>query len=66
VVQKSGLLGTTVKQQVELFAGQPSHSGVQFIGSPQQLSNLPFKGGLSPDGWYLCTGYAYGYIMGMQ
>jgi hypothetical protein len=65
-VEQQGLAGSTVKQQVELFAGMPAHAGVQFAGSPQTLANLPFRGGLSRDGWYMCTGYAYGYIMGLQ
>ena len=58
--------GYTVKQQVKLFAGRPAHAGLQFVGEPQRLINLPFKGGLSPDGTYLCTGYANAYIAGLE
>jgi hypothetical protein len=65
-VLQTASAGYTVKQQVLLFPGRPTHAGLQMVGSPQRLVNLPFRGGMSPDGVYMCTGYAYGYIIGLE
>jgi hypothetical protein len=35
---------------------------LNFTSDPAVLLNLPFRGGLSPSGRYLGTGYQYGYI----
>ncbi|HUI90963.1 MAG TPA: hypothetical protein VLX68_01840 [Chitinivibrionales bacterium] len=45
----------TYKQQVNAINGQK-------IGLPDTLVHLPFYGGISKDGRYLCTGYAGAYI----
>lgn len=45
----------TWKQQVDSVSGQP-------VGSPVQIINKPFYGGISQDGRYMCTGYANTFI----
>ena len=65
-VQRTASAGVTVKQQVKLFAGLPAHAGLQFIGVPQVIAPLPFKGGMSRDGRYLSTGYAGAYLMKLE
>jgi hypothetical protein len=61
-VPMDGSLGSTVKV---LLQGSPmdvpSHMGLRAYGS-ESIAGLPFKGGLSPDGRYLCTGQTYSYI----
>ena len=55
--------GITCSQQVKLFSGRSSFAAIKKIGSPEVLVNLPMKGGLSPDGRYICTGYERAYIV---
>ena len=57
-----GSLGYTMKQEVRLFPEGPAYMQFEKINQPQELVNLPFKGGLSPDGFYLCTGYEFAFI----
>jgi hypothetical protein len=58
----SGELGSTFMQRVHLNAGLPSALSVE-LDSPVNMIHLPLKGGLSPDGHFLCTGYKYAYIV---
>ena len=62
----SGELGTTRQQWVTLFpdASTASASLVR-NGNPEILVSLPTKGGRSPDGRYLCTGYDRAFIVGL-
>jgi len=57
-----GSLGYTMKQEVRLFPEGPAYMQFEKINQPQELVNLPFKGGLSPDGFSLCTGYEFAFI----
>jgi len=62
---KSSQLGTTSRQLVRLFRGAAVESvALSRIGQPEILVNLPTKGGLSPDGRYLCTGYSRAFMIG--
>ncbi|MFP4416252.1 MAG: hypothetical protein ACLFSB_03180 [Chitinispirillaceae bacterium] len=64
-LEASGAAGQTYKQEV-MAAGSSDlahHASFALIGKPQSLVGLPFKGGLSPDSRFLCTGYDNGYIM---
>jgi hypothetical protein len=64
--QNTGELGQTLRQSVRLFAGaSTAAASVLRIGQPQVLVNLPTKGGLSPDGRYVCTGYDRAFIVGL-
>jgi hypothetical protein len=62
--RETGELGSTFRQLVRLFTGAATES-VAFarIGQPEVLVKLPTKGGLSPDGKYLCTGYDRAFIV---
>jgi hypothetical protein len=59
---KTGDAGKTYLQKVSLTPQLPSALAVEF-GDATVLVNLPLKGGLSPDGHFLCTGYNYAYII---
>jgi hypothetical protein len=62
--ETSVALGATCKQEVSIATGNlPAHASFALIGSPLLIVNLPFKGGMSRDGRYLCTGYEGGYLM---
>lgn len=61
-IAKTGEAGTTFIQQVKLFAGRSTLAGFRKIDSPEVVINLPMKGGLSPDGEFICTGYDRAYI----
>lgn len=66
IFAKDGSAGATVKQRLRGSTGNvPAHMGLQVNHSfpPELLVNLPFKGGLSRDGMYLCTGYIYTYLI---
>ena len=56
--ETTGELGRTILQEISL--GNPEGPQYQWVnfGKQQVLANLPFKGGLSPDGFFLATGYA--------
>lgn len=61
----SGEAGITYRQLVRLH---PGYSGVASISKPtlpEAIVNLPLKGGWSPDGRYLCTGYDRAYLIGL-
>ena len=47
----------------------PQHGTISFDGADAKaytLVNLPFKGGLSRDGYYLSTAYKYAYLMRLK
>lgn len=63
-VQQSGSAGKTIKQKLMGSAGNvPVHMGLCKDGEYDLIVDLPFKGGMSPDGNFLCTGYIYTYLM---
>jgi hypothetical protein len=49
----------TFKQQVDEVTGT-------LIGSPIKIAKVPLYGGLSKDGKYLCSGYFFAYIYGVD
>lgn len=57
-----GTAGRTMLQEVLLVPGGPRYAQFRLEGSPEQLLDRPFKGGLSPDGFYLATGYRWAYM----
>lgn len=60
-----GILGSTYKQKIILpdtDAGESLAAHTLFESAPRELLGLPFKGGLSRDGRFLCTGYIYAYM----
>jgi hypothetical protein len=59
---QSGDAGKTYIRTVTLTSGLPSMLTAT-IGERSPLVNLPLKGGLSPDGRFLCTGYNYAYLV---
>lgn len=62
----TGSLGKTYRQLIRLFPGVSTGSvALARIGEPELLVNLPTKGGLSPDGKYLCTGYDRAFLLGL-
>lgn len=68
-VEKSGSAGLTLKQKLKGSSGDvPAHMGLKVdVSSPAEtIARLPFKGGLSRNGRFLCTGYAYGYILDLK
>ncbi|MEO7776335.1 MAG: hypothetical protein ABIY63_02315 [Fibrobacteria bacterium] len=63
-LQKDGTFGATVRQRL---AGSPTTAFSLDAGAkPDTLVRLPFKGGLSRDGNFLCTAYKYAYLMRIQ
>lgn len=62
----SGEKGSTSQQRVELFPDASTASASVLRPSPPELLvTLPTKGGRSPDGRYLCTGYERAFIVGL-
>ncbi|MBD3240876.1 MAG: hypothetical protein GF331_09845 [Chitinivibrionales bacterium] len=57
-----GSAGYTMRQEVDLEPTGPGHIAFQIVGDPVEILDYPFKGGLSPDGYYICTGYQYAYM----
>lgn len=56
--QSTAELGVTKRQMIRLFSGAPSGAvSLSRLGLEETVVSLPTKGGLSPDGRYLCTGY---------
>jgi hypothetical protein len=63
----NGLIGGTYKQEIKVASMVLSaHAAFTPVGEPENIATLPFKGGLSRDGKYLCTGYGYGFIMSLK
>ena len=62
----TGELGKTYRQQLRLFPDTDVELvALTKIGEPELLVNLPTKGGLSPDGKYLCTGFDRAFMVGL-
>jgi hypothetical protein len=60
-LQSGGSVGATIKRRL---AGSPAGGlSVDAQAEPDTLVRLPFKGGLSRDGKFLCTAYKYAYLM---
>lgn len=63
---ETGVLGSTFRQLVRLFPAAGAQAvALSRIGMPEVLVKLPTKGGLSPDGKYLCTGYDRAFLVGL-
>jgi hypothetical protein len=64
VLQAGGTVGATVRRRL---AGNAANAlALDAAAKPDTLVRLPFKGGLSRDGKYLCTAYKYAYLMRIQ
>jgi hypothetical protein len=69
-IENSGAAGATVKLRLKgTWKDAPGHVGglepdAQLTADT--LIRLPFKGGLSRDGYFLCTAYKYGYIVRLE
>ncbi|MBN1130364.1 MAG: hypothetical protein JXA71_15335 [Chitinispirillaceae bacterium] len=70
VIEETGVAGTTIKQRLRgSWVDGPAHMGGLEIDpdvKPYTLVRLPFKGGLSPDGYFLATAYHYAYLMRLK
>lgn len=63
-LQIGGSVGATLRQRL---AGSPASAlSVDAQAKPDTLARLPFKGGLSRDGNFLCTAYKYAYLMRLK
>jgi hypothetical protein len=70
-IEKSGIAGATMIQKLKGSWGDvPSFLGgglsPDAAEKPNTLISLPFKGGLSPDGHFLCTAYNYAYLLRLK
>jgi hypothetical protein len=69
-IEKLGGAGATMIQKLKGSWGDvPSFLGglsPDDAEKPNTLINLPFKGGLSPDGHFLCTAYKYAYLLRLK
>ncbi len=65
-IETAGIAGLTLKQRLRgPWQDAPLHAGPlapDLSSAPDTLIRLPFKGGISLDGWYLGTAYKYAYI----
>lgn len=61
----SGSAGVTYRQAVSLYPGYSGITSFSRKGNPEVIVRLPLKGGWSPDGAYLCTGYDRAYLVGL-
>jgi hypothetical protein len=60
-LQNGGSVGATIRQRL---SGSPAAGLALEAGAKADtLVRLPFKGGLSRDGRFLCTAYKYAYLM---
>jgi hypothetical protein len=62
-LQKNGNAGSTMLQRMK---GTPDGIGnidIDTTYKPKVIAQLPFKGGRSPDGRFLCTSYKYSYFL---
>jgi hypothetical protein len=70
LVEANSLAGTTKKQLLKgSWMDGPEHMGgltVDKESAPYTLIRLPFKGGLSRDGYFLSTAYEYAYLMRLK
>lgn len=58
----SGTVGSTWKKEVSIGLSEDT-SAESVFGDATMIINLPFKGGRSPNGDFMCTGINYGYIV---
>jgi hypothetical protein len=63
-LQKGGKIGATVKQR--LTGNSTGTLTIDVNTKPDTLVRLPFKGGLSRDGIFLCTAYKYAFLMRLK
>jgi hypothetical protein len=69
-IEKSGVAGATILKKLK----GSWRDGPGFLGAlspdeasaPYTLVNLPFKGGLSRDGYFLCTAYDFAYLLRLK
>ncbi len=57
-----GSAGETMLQEVVLSAEGPLYLQFALVGEPRVVLRYPFKGGISPDGYYAATGYSRAYL----
>jgi hypothetical protein len=69
-VEANGVAGATKKKHLKgSWMDGPEHMGGLVPDEdnvPYTLVRLPFKGGLSRDGYYLSTAYSYAYLMRLK
>lgn len=69
-VEAGGIAGATVKQRLSgSWMDGPAHMGGLVVDrerAPVTLVRLPFKGGLSRDGYFLSTAYEFAYLMRLK
>ena len=69
-IENSGVAGATIKQRLKgTWKDAPGHVGaLEPDGqvAADTLIRLPFKGGLSRDGYFLCTAYKYAYLLRLE
>jgi hypothetical protein len=63
-LQSGAAVGATVMQR--LGGNGAGTLSVDASAKPDTLVRLPFKGGLSRDGKFLCTAYKYAYLMRLE
>ena len=69
LIEETGVAGATLKKHLKgTPADVPAHVGTLDIdaAAPDTLVRLPFKGGLSRDGYFLGTAYKYAYLMKLK
>ncbi|MGD9202676.1 MAG: hypothetical protein PVI26_14030 [Chitinispirillia bacterium] len=60
----SGELGGTYRREFDTTPNKPR--ALRTIGEETLIINLPFKGGLSPDGKFMCTGTSTAYMLELK
>jgi len=59
-----GTIGATYGQEILITSESlPIHASFKLVNDPYLIAHLPFKGGISNDGRFMCTGYGDGYII---
>lgn len=59
----NGSAGQTYRQQVALNpSGAVNNARIELVGKPEMYVNAPMKGGISPDGRFMATGYDNAYM----
>jgi hypothetical protein len=70
VIEATGVAGSTKKQHLKgSWMDGPEHMGGLFPdkdNAPYTLVRLPFKGGMSRDGYFLSTAYKLAYLMRLK
>jgi len=60
----SGNVGGTYRREFDTTPNKPR--ALRTIGKETLIVNLPFKGGLSPDGKFMCTGTSTAYMLELK